>query len=106
VQLAAEDWAVRSDGIYGAIGDLTALRYADWKFIFMEQKTQGTLRVWMEPFTPLRIPLVFNLRRDPYERATITSNTYYDWLIDRIVYRLYGLGEAEMAIVDGVTVLD
>ncbi len=64
-------------------GDLTALRYADWKFIFMEQKTQGTLRVWMEPFTPLRIPLVFNLRRDPYERATITSNTYYDWLIDR-----------------------
>jgi arylsulfatase A-like enzyme len=64
-------------------GDLTALRYDDWKFIFMEQKTQGTLRVWMEPFTPLRIPLVFNLRRDPYERASITSNTYYDWMIDR-----------------------
>ncbi len=64
-------------------GDLTALRYADWKLIFMEQKTTGTLRVWMEPFVPLRIPLVFNLRRDPYERATITSNTYYDWLIDR-----------------------
>ena len=64
-------------------GDLTALRYADWKFIFMEQKTQGTLRVWMEPFTPLRIPLVFNLRRDPYEQATITSNTYYDWLLYR-----------------------
>jgi arylsulfatase len=64
-------------------GDLTALRYADWKMIFMEQKTQGTLRVWMEPFTPLRIPLIFNLRRDPYERATITSNTYYDWMLDR-----------------------
>ena len=64
-------------------GDLTALRYADWKFIFMEQKTQGTLRVWMEPFTPLRVPLVLNLRRDPYERAPITSNTYYDWMIDR-----------------------
>jgi arylsulfatase A-like enzyme len=64
-------------------GDLTALRYADWKFIFMEQKTQGTLRVWMEPFTPLRIPLVFNLRRDPYERAPLTSNTYYDWMMDR-----------------------
>jgi arylsulfatase len=41
------------------------------------------LRVWQEPFVPLRVPLVFNLRRDPYERATITSNTYYDWLIDR-----------------------
>ena len=44
-------------------GDLTALRYEDWKMIFMEQKTTGTLRVWMEPFVPLRIPLIFNLRR-------------------------------------------
>jgi arylsulfatase len=64
-------------------GDLTALRYQDWKLIFMEQRAQGTLRVWSEPFTPLRVPLIFNLRRDPYERAQITSNTYYDWLIDR-----------------------
>ena len=64
-------------------GDLTALRYQDWKLIFMEQKTMGTFRVWMEPFVPLRVPLVENLRRDPYERATITSNTYYDWLLDR-----------------------
>jgi arylsulfatase len=64
-------------------GDLTALRYQDWKLIFMEQKTRGTLRVWMEPFVPLRIPLIFNLRRDPYERAEETSNTYYDWLLDR-----------------------
>jgi arylsulfatase len=64
-------------------GDLTALRYQDWKLIFMEQKTTGTFRVWMEPFTPLRVPLIENLRRDPYERAEITSNTYYDWLLDR-----------------------
>ena len=64
-------------------GDLTALRYDDWKMIFMEQKAQGTFRVWMEPFVPLRVPLIENLRRDPYERATITSNTYYDWLLDR-----------------------
>jgi len=64
-------------------GDLTALRYQDWKMIFMEQKSPGTFRVWMEPFVPLRVPLIFNLRRDPYERATITSNTYFDWLIDR-----------------------
>jgi len=64
-------------------GDLTALRYDDWKLIFMEQKAVGGLRVWMEPFVPLRIPLIFNLRRDPYERAEITSNTYYDWLLDR-----------------------
>jgi arylsulfatase len=49
----------------------------------MEQRATGTLRVWAEPFTPLRLPLMFNLRRDPYERAQLTSNTYYDWLIDR-----------------------
>jgi len=49
----------------------------------MEQKTMGTFRVWMEPFTPLRVPLIENLRRDPYERATLTSNTYYAWLLDR-----------------------
>ena len=64
-------------------GDLTALRYNDWKLIFMEQKATGTFRVWMEPFVPLRVPLIENLRRDPYERAEITSNTYYDWMLDR-----------------------
>ena len=64
-------------------GDLTALRYDAWKLIFMEQKATGTFRVWMEPFVPLRVPLIENLRRDPYERAEITSNTYYDWMLDR-----------------------
>jgi arylsulfatase len=63
-------------------GDLTALRYDNWKLIFAEQKTPGTLAVWMDPFTMLRVPLIFNLRLDPYERATITSNTYYDWFLD------------------------
>jgi arylsulfatase len=64
-------------------GDLTAMRYQDWKIIFLEQRATGTLQVWAEPFTPLRVPLIFNLRRDPYERSQITSNTYYDWLLDR-----------------------
>jgi len=63
-------------------GDLTALRYDDWKLIFMEQRAKGTLKLWANPFTPLRVPLIFNLRRDPYERSQITSNTYYDWLLD------------------------
>ena len=63
-------------------GDLTALRYDDWKLIFLEQRATGTMRTWSEPFVPLRIPLILNLRRDPYEYATITSNTYYDWLLD------------------------
>ena len=64
-------------------GDLTALRYNDWKLVFLEQKTVGTFRVWMEPFVELRVPMIENLRRAPYERASITSNTYYDWLLDR-----------------------
>lgn len=64
-------------------GDLMALRYDEWKLVFMEQKAWGTLRAWIEPFTPLRVPLVENLRRDPYERGYRTSNTYYDWMMDR-----------------------
>ena len=64
-------------------GDLTALRYNDWKLIFMEQRVEATFQAWAEPFVPLRVPLMFNLRRDPYERAQVTSNTYYDWLLDR-----------------------
>ncbi len=62
-------------------GDLVALRYENWKIVFMEQRAPGTLRVWAEPFTPLRVPKMFDLRADPYERADVTSNTYYDWLI-------------------------
>jgi arylsulfatase len=65
-------------------GDLTALRYGDWKLIFMEQKQEETLRIWMEPFVELRVPLIINLRRDPYERGMKTSNTYLDWMMDRI----------------------
>ena len=67
-------------------GELTALRYNDWKAIFMEQKEYATMRAWIEPWTPLRVPLIFNLRRDPYERAYRTSNTYYDWMIDRVFF--------------------
>ena len=40
------------------------------------------MRVWSEPFVTLRVPKVFNLRTDPFERADITSVTYYDWLVD------------------------
>ena len=62
-------------------GDLVAMRYENWKVVFEEQRAQGTLRIWAEPFTKLRVPKIFNLRSDPYERADITSNTYYDWLM-------------------------
>jgi arylsulfatase len=67
-------------------GELTALRYEDWKAMFLEQKAKDTLRAWIEPWTELRVPLIFNLRRDPYERAYFTSNSYYDWLIDRVFF--------------------
>jgi arylsulfatase A-like enzyme len=61
---------------------LTGLRYDNWKLVFMEQRVEGTMRIWSEPFVSLRVPKIFNLRTDPYERADITSNTYYDWLIE------------------------
>ncbi len=63
-------------------GDLTGLRYDNWKFVFAEQRAEGTLRVWAEPLVFLRVPKLYNLRMDPYERADITSNTYYDWLLE------------------------
>jgi arylsulfatase A-like enzyme len=64
-------------------GDLAALRYDEWKITFLEQEKWATFRAWMEPLTVLRTPLIFNLRRDPYERAYRTSNNFYDWMLDR-----------------------
>jgi arylsulfatase len=83
----AEEKGPRHEIFYFAdTGELTALRYDDWKAIFLEQKEYATLRAWIEPWTPLRVPLITNLRRDPYERAHQTSNTYYDWMIDRVFF--------------------
>jgi arylsulfatase A-like enzyme len=65
-------------------GDLVGLRYDNWKFVFAEQRVQGTVMIWAEPFVFLRFPKIFNLRTDPFERADITSNTYWDWMIDRV----------------------
>ncbi|MBP2312633.1 hypothetical protein J2852_001946 [Azospirillum soli] len=63
--------------------------------VFSEQRAQGTLRIWAEPFTPLRLPKLFDLRADPYERADITSNTYYDWLVSQ-PYIIFA-GQTEVA---------
>ena len=49
----------------------------------MEQRTRGSLDIWVEPFTVLRMPKLYNLRTDPYERADITSNTYWDWFVSK-----------------------
>jgi arylsulfatase len=60
-------------------GDIVGVRYENWKIVFMEQRAPGTLAVWGEPFTALRLPKMYDLHADPYEQADITSNTYYDW---------------------------
>jgi len=64
-------------------GQMVALRVDNWKVVFCEQRSEGTLKVWREPFVCMRAPTMFNLRMDPYERAEITSNTYDDWLLRR-----------------------
>jgi arylsulfatase len=63
-------------------GDVLAIRFDNWKVVFMEQRAPGTLQVWAEPFVALRVPKLFNLRTDPFERADQTSNTYWDWLLE------------------------
>ncbi len=70
-------------------GDLVAVRYENWKLVFEEQRAPGTLLVWGEPFTKLRIAKMYDLHADPYERADITSNTYWDWVLEH-AYMMYG----------------
>ena len=70
-------------------GDVLALRYDNWKIVFMEQRLQGTLGVWAEPFVKLRVPKMFNLRTDPYEFADVTSNSYWDWMFHN-AFLVYG----------------
>ena len=71
-------------------GDLMAMRYRNWKVHFMVQDQKGTMEIWQRKFRGLRMPYLFNLRTDPYEFATVTSNTYWDWYIDH-AWTLYPL---------------
>jgi arylsulfatase A-like enzyme len=76
------DKSARTDFFYfNDDGDLVATRYDDWKIVFHEQRKLGGFEVWSEPFVTLRIPKLFNLRMDPYERADVVSDTYNDWLV-------------------------
>jgi arylsulfatase len=72
-----EFWYVNDDG------QVVAARYNDWKVVFLENRGEA-FGVWREPFTELRVPLLFNLRRDPFEKAQHNSNTYNDWFLDRV----------------------
>ena len=71
-----EFWYVNDDG------QVVAARYDDWKVVFLENRGEA-FGVWREPFTELRVPLLFNLRRDPFEKAQHNANVYNDWFLSR-----------------------
>lgn len=74
----------RKDFIYvNDDGQIVAMRVGAWKAVFLENRAHG-FEVWREPFVELRVPLLFNLRRDPFEKAQHNSNTYNDWFLDRV----------------------
>ena len=78
-------------------GEIIAIRMQDWKVVLMEQRAK-TLQCWFEPFVRLRAPKIFNLRRDPFERADENSNTYWDWVISHvyIVYLMQAIVAAQI----------
>lgn len=81
-----EFWYVNDDG------QVVAARYEDWKVVFLENRGVA-FGVWREPFVELRVPLIFNLRRDPFERAQHNANVYDDWLLDHafVIVPIQGL---------------
>ncbi|MCB0159852.1 MAG: hypothetical protein KDD83_17095, partial [Caldilineaceae bacterium] len=79
-------------------GDILAIRMGDWKVVLMEQRAK-TLACWFEPFVRLRAPKIFNLRRDPFERADENSNTYWDWVISH-AYIIYYMQAAVAKEID------
>ena len=70
-------------------GLLVAFRKGDYKYIYAEQRLEGTMGVWANPFTKLPLQKTFNLMQDPFERADITSNTFWDWQLNH-VGQVYG----------------
>ncbi len=81
-----EFWYVNDDG------QIVAARYNDWKVVFLENRGEA-FGVWREPFTELRVPLLFNLRRDPFEKAQHNANVYNDWFLDHpfVIVPIQGL---------------
>ena len=69
---------------------LVAMRQGDYKYVFAEQRLAGTMGLWAEPFTKLRLQKIYNLFQDPYERADITSNTFWDWNLNHVM-NMYGV---------------
>jgi len=71
-------------------GQLVAMRHDNWKYVFCEQRAPGNLEIWSNPFTCLRLPKIYNLRMDPFERADITSDQYYDWMVHNVYLGVQG----------------
>jgi arylsulfatase A-like enzyme len=78
-------------------GDILAIRMGDWKVVLMEQRATR-LQCWFEPFVKLRAPKMFHLRRDPFERADESSNTYWDWILEHayVIYAMQGVVAQQM----------
>jgi arylsulfatase A-like enzyme len=79
-------------------GMLVAMRKGDYKYVYAEQRAPGQMQVWAEPFTKLRLQKIYNLFQDPFERADITSNTYWDWNLNH-VGQVYGVMDDVFAFV-------
>jgi arylsulfatase A-like enzyme len=79
-------------------GELMAVRAGDWKMAFAVQRA-SQMNVWAEPLIKLRLPHIFNLRRDPFERADFNSNTYFDWMVDHVpqLYMVQALVAGQIA---------
>jgi arylsulfatase A-like enzyme len=79
-------------------GGVMAVRTGDYKLVFEEQR-ETKMQVWMEPMVKLRLPYIFNLRRDPFERANVNSNTYFDWMVDHVpqLYQCQAIVAAQIA---------
>src|SRR5688572_13298391 len=71
---------------------LVGLRLGEYKLSYAEQRLAGTMGVWGEPFTVLRMTKIYNLMQDPFERADITSNTYWDWIMNHVPQAYQGMG--------------
>ncbi|QRY66283.1 arylsulfatase (plasmid) [Ensifer sp. PDNC004] len=75
---------------------LVGMRSENWKFVFCEMRKPGGFDVWQDPFVCLRVPKVFNLRMDPYERADTVSDQYNDWLTKNVYLNFLGVQKAAM----------
>jgi arylsulfatase len=78
-------------------GQIVAIRYGDWKAVFHDQRAK-TMQLWAEPFVPLRLPKIFNLRRDPFERADENANGYWNWLLEHVfvIYPMQALAAEQL----------